>query len=101
MQKLAELDHVSETLRESVPQNIREAIDLYVEHGVRTGSFTYAVLCNDLHGAVVRADVNSLAAIKPICQYVYNAVPSSLWGSKQAVEDHIRAGINADVTTLD
>jgi len=89
---LGELDVVSDELRDSIPPLVLEAIDRFVEQGVRPGDFTYHVLCNDLHGAVMRADLYSLASIYPICQYLFNALPSGCWGTKEKVDAHIQRG---------
>ena len=90
--KLYELDEVSQKLIDAVPPLILEAINHYVWYGRKTGGFTECVLCNDLLGAIARADETSLAAIRPICMYVYNAVPSPCHGSREAVAAHLKAG---------
>ena len=82
---LYELDDVSDELVAAVPPRIREGIDNFVWFGKPTGGFLRAVLTNDLMEAIGRADEESLAAIRPICQYVYNAVPSVCHGSPEAV----------------
>jgi len=91
--KIAELDSsVSQSLVDAVPVRLREGIDRFVEYGMPTGGFLRAVLTNDLFGAIARADDQSLANIRHICQYVYNAAPSNCWGSKEAFDAHIKRG---------
>ena len=93
--RLFELDDFPATLAACLPPRIREAIDQFVWHGTPTGGFVRAVLSNDLMGAVVRADPDSLSSIGLICQYVYNAVPSGCHGSSEAVNAHIARGLKA------
>lgn len=65
---------------------IKESLDRYAEHGVPTGSFLRAVLCNDLTEAVCRADPENLDCLKEIAQYVYNELPSLCHGSTERVK---------------
>ena len=83
------LDNVSEALAESLPPKVREAIDNFVWNGIPPGGFVEAVLSNDLMRAMGQADVYSANAIGPICQYVYNAVPSLCHGSRERMKSHI------------
>ena len=69
-----------------IPERAKETIDLYVEHGCEPGSFIYAVLTNNLIGAIGRADEHNLANIRSICQYVYNDITSECWGSEEKVK---------------
>lgn len=55
------------------------------------GAFLQAVLENDLQGAIGRADPESLAGIKGIVAYVYNALPDKCWGSKENVAAWLEA----------
>jgi len=90
-EKLIELDSVSPEIVFSIPPRILEAINDFVWYGVKPGSFVSSVLSNDLIDAVVYADDISLQAIRPICKYVYNAVPSKCWGSREKVQDYIKS----------
>ena len=91
--RLFELDDVSESLSWRIPKHIRCSIEQYVWHGTPTDGFLRAVLLNDLMGAIARADETSLRGLRVICQYVYNAVPSVLHGSDEAVRTHIERGL--------
>lgn len=71
-------------------ENIKSAIDGYVDSGHSVGGFVYAVLCNDLIEATARADVESQFALPEICKYVFNLVPAPCWGSKKKVRDWIK-----------
>lgn len=68
-----------------VPDHTRGAIERYVFDRYEPGSFLTAVLCNDLMAAVARADSQNYMALKEICQFIYNEVPSSAWGSPKNV----------------
>lgn len=93
MKHIAELDVVSESVTNRIPLNILNSLKHYVWFGQPPGDFVRAVLCNDLLSAIGRADEASLVAIKPICQYVYNALPSECHGSAQKVGCHIANGM--------
>lgn len=71
---------------ETIPNNIKDSIDRYVEHGISPGSFTRAVLENNLANAIGRSDDYSYNNLSAIVRYVYNKIPSNCWGSKEAVE---------------
>ncbi len=90
MKKIYELDKMSTDV--VIPQRVLKSINQYVWYGRPTGDFVYAVLCNNLQEAVARADASSLATLKDICTYVYNAVPSVCHGSPEAVKAHIEKG---------
>jgi len=64
----------------------KETIDNYVKHGLEPGGFVYSVLCNDLFGAIGRADSQNKRDLEEICRYVYNDIPSNCWGSSEIVE---------------
>lgn len=70
-----------------IPEHVKIAIDGYVDKGHPVGSFVYAVLCNDLFEAAVRADEYSQLCLSGICKYIYNLTPAPCWGSEQAVAD--------------
>ena len=69
-----------------IPALVRETIDEYVRIGRPVGGFVDSVLCNDLTGALARADICSMPAIPAICGYVYNECPSRCWGSREMVD---------------
>ena len=68
-----------------IPDHTRGAIERYVFDRREPGGFLTAVLCNDLMAAVARADGQNILALKEICQFVYNEVPGSAWGSPKKV----------------
>ena len=73
-----------------IPENIKTAIDEYVDNGYFTGGFLRAVFANDLFEAVFRADEYSLLCLHGICEYIYNFTPRSCWGSDRVVNDWLK-----------
>ena len=73
-----------------IPPLVKETIDEYVRIGQPVGSFTEAVLSNDLCAAIARADQMSMPAIPAIVGYIYNECPSGCWGSQDKVDEWIR-----------
>ena len=68
-----------------IPTHTQEALINYIERGYEPGSFLYAVLSNDLLGAVSRADALNLPALKDIVQFVYNEMPENCCGNEAVV----------------
>jgi hypothetical protein len=71
------------------PAHLRESLNAYVLQGRETGGFLRAVLENNLMEAIGRADHANLALLPHIVAYVYNNVPTNVYGSKEAVDRHI------------
>ena len=74
-------------MKTEIPSHTEEALRLYVDKGLPTGGFLYAVLTNDLFGAYSRADSENLAAMEAIVRYVYNKLPIGAWGSPENVKN--------------
>ena len=68
-----------------IPTHTQEALINYIERGYEPGSFLYAVLSNDLLGAVSRADALNLPALKDIVQFVHNEMPENCCGNEAVV----------------
>jgi len=66
---------------DNLPCHMQDAARLYVEHGIQPGSFLTAVICNDLAGAIGRADDMNRAAMQDWVNFFYNDAPSICWGS--------------------
>ena len=79
-----------------IPSAIKEAIDQHVLTGQICGSFTTAVLENDLRGAVGHADETSFAHLHDIVSYCYNKIPGNCWGSKERVKEWREKGGDPD-----
>jgi hypothetical protein len=67
--------------------SIKESLDRYVQHRIPTGGFLEAVLCNDLFGAVRKADHINKTQLPEICSYIYMDIPGNCWGSPQKVKE--------------
>jgi hypothetical protein len=79
----------------NVPQHTLEALDRYVNERIPTGDFLYAVLTNDLFGALGRADELNREHIWDICLYIYNELPSACWKTPEHVKTWLEGGRNA------
>lgn len=73
-------------------ETTRESIELYVDSGIRPGSFLQAVICNDLLKAVSTADKENLIDLKEITMYVAFQCPAACSGSKKKMDDWIKKG---------
>jgi len=62
-----------------------DALQRYVEERLPTGSFLRAVLCNDLIGAIGRADSESVGELQAIITFLFNEVRSDCYGSPEKV----------------
>ena len=71
----------------AIPDHTRGAIERYIFNRYEPGGFLMSVLSNDLMGAVARADSENVRAIKDICQFIYNEIPSTAWGSPKKVAE--------------
>lgn len=69
-----------------LPAHMREGMQLWIERGIEPGSFLMAVLCNDLMGALGRADSTNINALKNYGMFLYNEVPSDCYGSPEKCE---------------
>jgi hypothetical protein len=74
----------------ALDDDIRESIDRYVQHGIPTGGFLEACIENDLHGALGRADEQSLAQLPAIIGYLVNECPAKCWGEPGAFRNWIK-----------
>lgn len=74
-------------------ENIKHSLKLYVENKIPTGGFLRSVLENDLFGAMSRADWENKTRIHEICEYIYNELPSTCWGSKEIVDQWLNQKI--------
>lgn len=68
-----------------IPTACREGLANYIAHGVPTGDFLWAVLTNNLRGAVERADDDNIKIIPIYVHWLYNLAPAACWGSEAKV----------------
>lgn len=70
---------------QTLPRDTKHQIDLYVDNGVPTGSFLYAVLSNNLMEAFMKADEYNKAGLELICEYIQHFTPVLCHGSPERV----------------
>ena len=64
-----------------IPEHMMGGIERYVNQGIPPGDFLRAVICNDLSGAVGRADDENIRNLPAYVAYFYNEAPGTCWGS--------------------
>lgn len=64
----------------------RGTFSRYLERGESPGAFGIAVLCNDLRGALLRGDRESVADLEHLVRWLWNEAPANAWGSVDNVE---------------
>ena len=72
-------------------EEARNAIDAYQNEHKLTKAFLFNVLSNSLIGAIGSADKDSIKILPDITKYVWNRLPSNIWGSPEKVADHLNA----------
>ena len=70
-----------------VPAHTLAGLIAYRDHGVPTGDFLHAVLCDKLVESFARADRENGESMGHICAWLYNCLPRAAWGNEQAVVD--------------
>lgn len=76
---------------------VKNSLNAYVNDKVPPGGFLYAVLCNDLTNAVIKADERNMRQLREIILYVYNDLPSSCWGSEEIVKTWLEGPIHTQI----
>ncbi len=69
-----------------IPLYTTDALQDYIDTGNEHGGFVMSVLENDLRGAIGRADMQNLAALKDIIMWLSTHAPSPCWGSPEKVK---------------
>ena len=64
-------------------------VKLYLEHGIKPGGFLTAIICNDLFGAITRADMLNIELIADWVFFFHNHAPSGSYGSEKIMNDWI------------
>lgn len=72
-----------------LPEHMRDAMKMYLEHGVEPGGFLYAVLTNNLKEAFARADHINTQHLGNIVSYCMWEIPSDCWGSVEKVREYM------------
>lgn len=69
-----------------VPEHMREGLVSYVERRVMPGDFLRAIIENNLHEAVARADGTNIEQLPAFVNFFYNHAPSPCWGSPASMK---------------
>jgi hypothetical protein len=75
----------------------KQKLEDYSKKHQAPGGFLQAVLANDLIGAVGSADKESLQILPDIAKYVFNNIPSNVWGSPSKVKAHLEKNISPEI----
>lgn len=68
-----------------VGESIIGSLERCLNYGIMPGGFLTACLQSDLKEAFARADHFNSSNMKNIVGYLYNDIPSTAWGSPEAV----------------
>jgi len=68
-----------------IPVYMRRGMMLYLELGIEPGAFLKAVLANDLHLAVKKADANNRYNLLEYIDFFLSGFPERSWGSYERV----------------
>ena len=71
-------------------EDAKQSLNDYITNGWQPGSFLVAVLSNDLFDAISRADDDSRRNLSKIVDWIYNNMPSSLYGTREKVSNHLK-----------
>lgn len=72
-------------------QDLIPSLERYRDHGVPTGGFLRACLCNQLAHAFMLADRDNVNLLEQIAMYLWWEMPSNIWGSPEKVDQHINS----------
>ena len=64
-----------------ISDRMMPGIRRWIDYGITPGDFLWAVICNDLRGAVSCADDENLPNLPAFVAYFYNEAPAACWGS--------------------
>lgn len=79
--------------RALIPQTTIDEVMRYKNDHTLPGGFLLEVLKNDLHGAVTRADMDNLRALREITMLVWDELPQTAHGSTTKVAEWIKQGV--------
>lgn len=66
---------------------MKEGLQLWVEKGIRPGSFMSSMLANDFINAALRADATNLQNLQEWARFIYNELPPDCWGSWETLKE--------------
>ena len=76
-----------------------DAVKDYRDNRHERGSFIMAVLENNLHSAIQRADGTSWDVIRELMEFIYFDLPAESWGSQEAVSAWIHPPVTVEGKT--
>ncbi len=71
----------------AIPAYMQGGIMRYVNNGIMPGSFTSAILANDLEAAANRADEVNVELIPEYLRFFGQKIPAVAWGSHSAIAE--------------
>lgn len=72
-----------------IPEEIMNSLSDYVNREYVPMGFLYQVLCNNLFGAIHRADATMKPLIPLLCEYIFWEIPGDCWGSREIVKAYM------------
>lgn len=81
--------------RDKIPSATLDGLKRYYQYGIAPGGFLTAVLCNDLAGAVGKADQHNIHCLKDICTLLHWDFPIAAWGSESNVKQWMASRLAA------
>ena len=70
----------------AIPDYMRDALGRYINDHAPVGDFLTAILENDYHQAIGRADGNNVGNLPAYANFLYNHAPLECHGSKEKVK---------------
>lgn len=89
---LTKLIDRSKQVNHRIPEHTKETFENYFNRGWEPGSFGMSVLCNDLVGAVSRADHINKRHLSEIVEWLVENAPRGSWGCEEAVREWLKKG---------
>lgn len=72
---------------QGIPSPVYQALKNYLVYRRPAGDFVMAVLRNNLHESLSRADSTNLESLPIIVHFIYWSVPGNSWGSDERVKN--------------
>ena len=69
-----------------IPERMLPGLQRYIEEHIPPGDFLREVICNNLRGAIDRADDENLENLPAYVAFLYNQASARCWGSKEKYE---------------
>lgn len=69
----------------TIPSYLVDQLQDYQRHGVPPCDFLFAILSNDLTGAVKAADYHNMNNLPAYASYLVNVLPVSCWGDANTI----------------